>query len=487
MSDTAASRPSCVDGRGHRPALHPLHLRHDREAEGHRPRQRRPRGRAALVDAEHLRRRPGRDRGSPRRDVGWVVGHSYIVYAPLLVGAHDRPLRGQAGRHPRRRARSGGSSTSTASRRCSPRPPRSGRSRRRTRTASTSASTTCQLAQAPLPRRRAARPGHLPLGARRCSASRSSTTGGRPRRAGRSRPTRSASSSCRSSRARRRVPCPATTCRCSTTVGEPVPAGTEGAIAIKLPMPPGHAADAVAATTSATCSRYLSAYDGYYLTGDGGLHRRGRLRLRHGPHRRRDQRGRAPPVHRRRSRRRWPATRTSPSARSSASHDELKGQVPRGLVVLKAGVDARPRTSRSAAELVAAGARRGRRGGARCSEVDVVAALPKTRSGKILRKTMRADRRRPGRPGPVARSRTRACSTSCARCSRSTDQRGQHRGRTAYQRVRGPAPIRARRWWRRTGRLAWLSRVSTAGPGPDGEVGHMPKRTWTDVPAGRLL
>ena len=31
-------------------------------------------------------------------DVGWVVGHSYIVYAPLLHGA-PRALRGQAGRH----------------------------------------------------------------------------------------------------------------------------------------------------------------------------------------------------------------------------------------------------------------------------------------------------------------------------------------------------------------------------------------------------
>ena len=34
-------------------------------------------------------------------DVGWVVGHSYIVYAPLLRGLHDRHVRGQAGRHAR--------------------------------------------------------------------------------------------------------------------------------------------------------------------------------------------------------------------------------------------------------------------------------------------------------------------------------------------------------------------------------------------------
>jgi propionyl-CoA synthetase len=35
-------------------------------------------------------------------DVGWVVGHSYIVYAPLLHGARPS-VRGQAGRHARRR------------------------------------------------------------------------------------------------------------------------------------------------------------------------------------------------------------------------------------------------------------------------------------------------------------------------------------------------------------------------------------------------
>ena len=35
-------------------------------------------------------------------DVGWVVGHSYIVYAPLLAGLHERAVRGQAGRHPGR-------------------------------------------------------------------------------------------------------------------------------------------------------------------------------------------------------------------------------------------------------------------------------------------------------------------------------------------------------------------------------------------------
>ena len=40
-------------------------------------------------------------------DVGWVVGHSYIVYGPLLHGCTTVALRGQAGRHARTPARSG--------------------------------------------------------------------------------------------------------------------------------------------------------------------------------------------------------------------------------------------------------------------------------------------------------------------------------------------------------------------------------------------
>jgi propionyl-CoA synthetase len=64
-------------------------------------------------------------------DVGWVVGHSYIVYAPLLAGARRCSTR--ASRSARRTpAPSGASSPSTRWRRCSPRRPPSARSRRRT-------------------------------------------------------------------------------------------------------------------------------------------------------------------------------------------------------------------------------------------------------------------------------------------------------------------------------------------------------------------
>ncbi|CAM5580683.1 Propionyl-CoA synthetase OS=Streptomyces antimycoticus OX=68175 GN=prpE PE=4 SV=1 [Streptomyces antimycoticus] len=77
-------------------------------------------------------------------------------------------------------------------------------------------------------------------------------------------------------------------------------------------------------------------------------------------------------------------------------HDELKGQLPRGFVVLKAGADIRDEDLRE--ELVAA-VRREIGPVAAFRAVSVVEALPKTRSGKILRKTMRgiAD----GRDEPV--------------------------------------------------------------------------------------
>jgi len=67
-------------------------------------------------------------------------------------------------------------------------------------------------------------------------------------------------------------------------------------------------------------------------------------------------------------------------------HDELKGQVPRGFAVLKAGVITDSATvSAELVQLV-----RDQIGAvAALRQVDVVAALPKTRSGKILRRTMR--------------------------------------------------------------------------------------------------
>ena len=66
--------------------------------------------------------------------------------------------------------------------------------------------------------------------------------------------------------------------------------------------------------------------------------------------------------------------------------DSIKGQVPRALVVLKAGANIDPKTLKD--ELVQlVNDRIGAVASLRM--IDVVPALPKTRSGKILRKTMR--------------------------------------------------------------------------------------------------
>ena len=67
-------------------------------------------------------------------------------------------------------------------------------------------------------------------------------------------------------------------------------------------------------------------------------------------------------------------------------NDAFKGQVPRGFVVLKAGVGTEPDVvSAELVQLV-----RDQIGPvAALRRVDVITALPKTRSGKILRKTMR--------------------------------------------------------------------------------------------------
>ena len=80
--------------------------------------------------------------------------------------------------------------------------------------------------------------------------------------------------------------------------------------------------------------------------------------------------------------------------------DELKGQVPRAFVVLKAGADVE--AGQLQGELVAA-VRNQIGAVASLREVDVVPALPKTRSGKILRRTMReiADGGDPLVPGTI--------------------------------------------------------------------------------------
>ena len=77
--------------------------------------------------------------------------------------------------------------------------------------------------------------------------------------------------------------------------GEEVPDGVEGAVAIELPLPPG-CLPTLWHDDERFVRSYLTTFPGHYVSGDGGYRDERRLPVRDGPHRRRDQRGRAPPV-----------------------------------------------------------------------------------------------------------------------------------------------------------------------------------------------
>ena len=182
-------------GEGDGSALHPLHLGHHRDAEGRRARQRRPRRRDAVVDGERLRRPGGR--GLVHR-LGHRLGGGPLVHRLRAPDhrLHDGDVRGQAGRHARRRGvlardrRPRGEGALHGADRLP------GDQEGGPRTASTSPVTTSP-ASAASSSPASASTRTPTTGRATCSASRSSTTGGRPRPAGRSPPTPWASSRCR--------------------------------------------------------------------------------------------------------------------------------------------------------------------------------------------------------------------------------------------------------------------------------------------------
>ncbi len=167
--------------------------------------------------------------------------------------------------------------------------------------------------------------------------------------------------------------------------GTDVPPDTEGAIVVRLPLPPGNFTT-LWQDDDRYVESYLTRFPGYYLTGDGGhMDADGYLYVM----------GRIDDVinvagHRLSTGAIEEVVAGHPDVAECAVigvNDALKGQVPRAFAVLKAGVTRDP--AEISAELVAR-VREMIGAVVALREVDVVPGLPKTRSGKIIRSTMRA-------------------------------------------------------------------------------------------------
>jgi propionyl-CoA synthetase len=166
--------------------------------------------------------------------------------------------------------------------------------------------------------------------------------------------------------------------------GQAVPAGQTGNIAIKLPLPPG-CLSTLWRDDEGYRKEYLTRYPGYYLTGDSGfIDADGYLSIM----------SRIDDVinvagHRLSTGAIEEVIASHPDVAECAVvgvHDELKGEVPIGFMVPKSGV------SRSEGDLVreVVQAVRERIGPvAFFKTAAVVKRLPKTRSGKILRGTVK--------------------------------------------------------------------------------------------------
>ena len=180
------------------------------------------------------------------------------------------------------------------------------------------------------------------------------------------------------------VPVPGYDVRILDAHDQLVPAGGEGDIVIKLPLPPG-TLPTLWGDDERYVSSYLSEHPGHYTSGDGGFFDEdGYLYVM----------GRTDDVinvagHRLSTGSMEAVVAAHPAVAECAVigvHDELKGQLPRAFVVLKAGASIEPGLLQ--AQIVHA-VREEIGPVAALKEVVVVPALPKTRSGKILRRTMR--------------------------------------------------------------------------------------------------
>ncbi len=180
------------------------------------------------------------------------------------------------------------------------------------------------------------------------------------------------------------LPMPGFDVRILDPAGEEVPASEHGSVAIKLPLPPS-CLPTIWGDHAAFVRAYLETFPGYYLSGDGGYKDDdGYVFIM----------GRTDDVINTAGHR----LSTGEIEQVVASHAavaecvvvgvacELRGQVPMGLVVLRDGAAIDAATLEQ--ELIALV--RERIGAFACfKSVTVVKSLPKTRSGKILRRIIR--------------------------------------------------------------------------------------------------
>lgn len=167
-------------------------------------------------------------------------------------------------------------------------------------------------------------------------------------------------------------------------LGNELPAGEQGAIAIKLPMPPG-CLPTIWGDFQRFNKSYLEAYPDYYTSGDGGFKDEdGYVFIM----------GRTDDVinvagHRLSTGEMEEVVAAHPMIAECSVigvHDSLKGQVPVGLVLLKDGATIDEEDLQK--ELI--GMVRKEIGPIACFQrAVIVPRLPKTRSGKILRKLLR--------------------------------------------------------------------------------------------------
>jgi propionyl-CoA synthetase len=180
--------------------------------------------------------------------------------------------------------------------------------------------------------------------------------------------------------------------------GQPLPPGRDGAIALRLPLPPGTLMT-LWGDDEWYVRSYLHANPGYYTSGDGGFTDTGGYVY---------VMGRTDDVinvagHRLSTGSMEAVVAAHPAVAECAVigvADQLKGQVPLALVVLKAGADI---PADVLTREIVASVRENIGPVAALRDVSVVDALPKTRSGKVLRRTMReiADGKSPAPPATI--------------------------------------------------------------------------------------